>query len=177
MKRAAIIFILVMIGSSLVGARQDGTGLRGGDHLKKGSYKEAISALAAELEKDPRNSNAAAGLVRAKVETGDYQGAEKTARSFLASNETDAAVRAALGEVLLETGRFQDAAAEFESAARGGKSVAWLRARFGQLRVAHALGRDDEARTDSSRVRGLLQHERAARGGGVDLDRARARSR
>jgi tetratricopeptide (TPR) repeat protein len=146
MKRAALILLLIVTRAILVVASQDGTGVRGGDHFKKGSYKEAISALGAELAKDPRDGNVALNLVRAKAETGDYQGAEKTAREFLASNSSDASVRAALGEILFETGRFQDAAAEFDRAARDGRGAAWLRARFGRLRAAQAQGGEDDAR-------------------------------
>jgi tetratricopeptide (TPR) repeat protein len=147
-RRFAIITIVFLFGCSFnSGAAQEVSIARGQELLKHGNYKEAIAVFTALTGKNPNDAEAAHGLIRAQIETGDYAGAEKRARDFLNAHSAEASVRVALGETEFETGRYVEAASEFERAARDAKGGVWLRANLGRARALRAQGKDDEART------------------------------
>ena len=120
--------------------------MRGRELLKHGSYKEAIAVFAALTAKNANDAEATEGLVRAQIETGDYDGAEKRTRDFLNTHPTEASVRIALGEIEFETGRYADAASEFERASRDAKGGIWLRAMMGRAHALRIQGKPDESR-------------------------------
>ena len=147
MKRLGIITIVFFLGCSFQsGAAQEISLERGRDLLKQGNYKDAIRVFTSLADKNPRDSAAVEGLVRAQIETGEYGAAEKKARDFLNGQQSEALVRVALAEIEFETGRYADANSSFERAAKDAKGAVWLRAMLGRARALRIQGKDDEAR-------------------------------
>ena len=142
MKRFSIIILVFLLNCSFQSGAADEISLaRGGELLKRGNYKEAISVFTALVGRNPNDAEANAGLVRAQVETGDYGGAEKRAKEYLAARPDAVALKVALGEIELETGRFAEAASDFERAARDAKGALWLRASMGRARALIRAGK------------------------------------
>lgn len=147
MKRSFLLVLVLVFGCSFNSrAAQDISIARGRDLLKHGNYKEAIAVFTALTAKNANDAEATGGLVRAQIETGDYEGAEKRTRDFLNAHPADASLRLALGEIEFETGRYPDAASEFERASRDAKGGVWLRAMLGRARALNIQGKPDEAR-------------------------------
>ena len=145
MKRLAFLILICLISCSFkTGAAQEISIESGRTLLKTGSYKEAITVFAALLEKDSANREAKEGLIRARIETGDYETAEREAKEFL-KTDSNPSLRGALGQILFETGRYKEAFAEFERASQTAKDAVWLRSRLGQARALLAQGKGDEA--------------------------------
>jgi tetratricopeptide (TPR) repeat protein len=117
---------------------------RGFDLLKHGNYKDATAVFNGLLAKNQGDSDAAAGLIRVQIETGDYGSAQKRASELQTSGP---AFRELLGEILFETGRYAEAADQFDQASKGAKGEIWLRAMLGKVRAADAVGKEEEART------------------------------
>ena len=77
--------------------------------LAKGQYEEAITRLEAAVSREPDNSEAAALLLEARLETGEYSRALEQGEAFLKRREaTDIAEKAA--EAALRIGEYERAA-------------------------------------------------------------------
>ncbi|HYP28854.1 MAG TPA: tetratricopeptide repeat protein [Blastocatellia bacterium] len=147
MKRLGLLTLILFLNCTYYsGAAQNVSAQQGRDLLKRGSYKEAITAFSALAAKDPSDRESQEGLALALFETGDYAGAEKQTSAFLSSQRDDASIRVILGDVKYETGRYADAASEYDRAAKGAKGTVWLRATLGRARALYAQGKDEEAR-------------------------------
>jgi tetratricopeptide (TPR) repeat protein len=147
MKRSLLVMLVLVFGCSFnSGAAQDVSVARGKQLLKHGGYKEAIAVFTTLVGKNANDADAAEGLVRAQIETGDYASAEKRSRDFLVSHPTDAPLLIGLGEIEFGTGRYAEAAADFERAARDAKGGVLLRAMLGRARSLRIQGKEDEAR-------------------------------
>jgi tetratricopeptide (TPR) repeat protein len=121
--------------------------LPGAAELKKGDYENAIKLLTARLAANGADSDAAASLVRAYLETGRYPEAEATAKKFLLKNPAAASVRHQLAEVFALTGRYPEAIGEFDRAASDAAQSPALKL-SSDLRRAEVLaltGQDDRA--------------------------------
>jgi tetratricopeptide (TPR) repeat protein len=147
MKRTAIIIIVFLFNCCFIsGAAQEVSIGRGRELLKRGSYKEAITVFNALLDKDASDGEARSGLIRALIETGEYQAAERKAKEYLGGSSASPALRADLAEIELKTGRYTEAAADFDRARQEGKGAVLLRALLGRARALFAQGKEDEAR-------------------------------
>jgi tetratricopeptide (TPR) repeat protein len=144
MKYVASIMLALFLAVGI--AAQDSALERGQVLLAHGAYKEAIAHFNAMLEKQADTIDAQVLLLRALTETGDYVGAEKRAKEFLAKQPNEARLKIALGEVMFETGRYAEAAAEFERAAKTAKEVSLYRALLDRARALLAQGKEDEAK-------------------------------
>ncbi|MCH7977496.1 MAG: tetratricopeptide repeat protein [Acidobacteria bacterium] len=77
--------------------------------LAKGQYEEAITQLEAALSRDPDNSEAAALLLEARLETGEYRRALEQGEAFLKRREATAVAEKA-AEAALRIGEYERAA-------------------------------------------------------------------
>ncbi|HUF67987.1 MAG TPA: tetratricopeptide repeat protein [Longimicrobiales bacterium] len=84
-----------------------------------GEYDDAARGLRALIEADPLDTRARRTLVAVFVETGQYEEAERAARS----SETRELANA-LGEVLMRTGKLEEAESSFRRAVQAGASDA-----------------------------------------------------
>jgi tetratricopeptide (TPR) repeat protein len=122
--------------------------LPGAAELKKGDYENAIKLLAARLAANGADSDGAAGLVRAYLETGRYPEAEATAKKFLLKNPAAASVRHQLAEVFALTGRYPEAIVEFDRAASDAAQSPALKlsSDLSRAEVLALTGQDDRAK-------------------------------
>lgn len=147
MKRLGILLLIFFLNCSFYsGAAEVATIEQGRELLRAGRYAEAAQVFQSLVEKNNSDTDAQEGLAQARIETGDYQTAEKQLSESLKSAPSAAALRVALGLIKLDTGRYNDAVAEFERAARTAKGAVLLRARLGHARALRAQGKEDEAR-------------------------------
>jgi tetratricopeptide (TPR) repeat protein len=145
MKHFASITLILLVSFAV--AAQDSALERGQVLLAHGAYKEAIAHFNTMLEKPGEDAlEAQVLLLRALTETGDYAGAEKRAKEFLAKQPTEARLRIALGNVMMETGRYNEAAVEFERATKTAKAVPLYRALLNRAKALLAQGKEDEAK-------------------------------
>lgn len=146
MRKLTICVLIFLLGCSFrSGAAQEATHDTAQNFLAHGLYKEALAAYTALLQKNPSDKEARLGLVQTLIETGDYSGAEKKTKEFLASSP-DTSLRAKLGEIEFITGRYGEAASEFDRARKEAKGALFLRASLGRVRALLAQGREEEAR-------------------------------
>ena len=147
MKRFGIITVFFLFGCSFnSSSAQEAPAERARVLLKHGAYKEAIAAYSALIQKNPADDDALDGLTRARIETGDYQIAEKTLRTFLNEHPSDAIARSWIAEIEFQTGRYAEAANDFERVVKQVKGTVALRCFIGRARSLIAQGKQDEAR-------------------------------
>ncbi|MBI3949798.1 MAG: tetratricopeptide repeat protein [Acidobacteria bacterium] len=113
--------------------------------MKQGQYAKAIETLNAVLQTEPGNHRAQQGLLRAYLETGQYEQAEKLTTQFLAIHPNDGALTNLRGEIYLSTGRYLEALAEFQKAAEKAQGAEALRAKLNSGFALIALGKTEEA--------------------------------
>jgi tetratricopeptide (TPR) repeat protein len=137
---------VLIICFSLLAWAQDASLDRGKALLKGGAYQQAIAHFNAMLEKQTDNHEAQELLLRAQIEVGDYAGAEKRAKEFLAKAPNVAELHIALGNIEFLTGRYAEAAQEFDRAVKVAKGSAVNRALLSRAQALLAQGKDDEAK-------------------------------
>lgn len=152
LSRVILLLLLALPAGSgwSVGARfqdpAEGEVVRAQRDLRAGRYSAAIATFSQWLRSNPRDAEAQAGLLTARIETGQYREAELEARRFLGQPDPDPEIRLRLGEVLALTGREAEAATHFTAAARAESSSVRLRARLELAELKILAGATDEAR-------------------------------
>ena len=137
--------ILILL-LSLVAFAQDVALERGKVLLRGGAYQQAIAQFNSILEKQADNREAQELLLRAQAEVGDYTGAEKRVKEFLAKAPNAAELRIVLGTIEFLTGRYPEAAQEFDHAAKAAKGTLLNRALLNRAEALFAQGKGDEAK-------------------------------
>jgi tetratricopeptide (TPR) repeat protein len=145
--RASCLVLVLLFGCSFNSrADQAPTLERGFDLLKHGNYKDAGEVFRTLLGKNPEDVDAAEGLIRTQIETGDYANAAKRASELVGRGPV---IRILLGEIEYQTGKYAEAASQFDMALKEAKGEILLRALLGKVRVADALGRVDDVRANA----------------------------
>jgi tetratricopeptide (TPR) repeat protein len=114
--------------------------------LKQGKYVAAIDSFTRLLTADPRNATAQAGLLQARIETGQYREAELEAQRFLALPSPAPEIALLLGEILALTGRDGGALPQFLRATKAESVATRLRAELRRGEILAMTGQEDEAR-------------------------------
>lgn len=114
--------------------------------LKQGKYSAAIDSFTRLLQADPGSATAQAGLLQARIETGQYREAEMEARRFLSAPSPAPEVSLLLGEILTATGRDGEALVQFQRAAKAENVATRLRAELRRGEVLAMTGQEDESR-------------------------------
>lgn len=121
-------------------ASQDGVGIdqqvaEAKTELRRGRYAAAIATFGSILRQRPDQADSQEGLLRALIETGQYQQAEVEARRFLTRPGAGVEVSLQLIDVLAATGRDREALPLLESIVRAENQTARIQAllRRGEL--------------------------------------------
>ena len=115
------------------------------EELRQGKYPSAIISFTRLLQLNQHDPRAQKGLLQAYLETGQYVEAEREAKKYVNTKETEAHSRLILGEVDAITGRYKEAIAEFEKASNTDQVAIKLRADLRRAEILKLTGQEEAA--------------------------------
>lgn len=159
MKELFLILIGFLMGCSLGEQAQARSIAQGLAQLKQGQYAKAIETFTALLESEPDNLLAQQGLVRAYLETGQYERAEKAVTQFLTIHPREGTLINLRGELYFTTGRYAQALTDFQKASEQARGVEAWRAKLNSGLVLITLGQEEDAEKVFRQFISLSDHQ------------------